>query len=138
MQNEECRNVYPQFFILHSAFCILMIKLIVTDIDGTLLDYNGDLAPGNAEALAAAHDRGVRLVLATVRKRDSTEFVAQAAWPALHAGLPGRRRRSSTRTGAALRSLSIPLELARSIAALADEHRLPLMVTVDELNYSTP
>src|SRR5437867_2533918 len=54
-----------------------MIGLIITDIDGTLLDDNGDLPPGNAEALAAAVARGARLALATIRKRDSTEAIAR-------------------------------------------------------------
>ena len=114
-----------------------MIQLIFTDIDGTLLDHRGDLPPGNAETLAAALACGARLALATIRKRDSTERVAQQL------GLPcalvcqGGATISDER-GAELRALTIPLDLARSIAALADEHRLPLLTTVDELNYYTP
>ena len=114
-----------------------MINLIVTDIDGTLLDHNGDLPPGNAEALAAALERGARLALATIRKRDSTERIAQQL------GLPCTLVCQGGATiyeerGAELRALTIPLDLARSLAALADEHRLPLLTTVDEQNYYTP
>jgi hydroxymethylpyrimidine pyrophosphatase-like HAD family hydrolase len=114
-----------------------MIQLIITDIDGTLLDHRGDLPPGNAEALAAALVRGTRLVLATVRKRDSTERVAQQL------GLPCTLVCQGGATiydehGTQLRALTIPLDLARAIAALADEHRLPLLTTVDEQNYYTP
>src|SRR5262249_50734513 len=113
-----------------------MIQLIITDIDGTLLDQDGDLPPGNAEALAAALERGARLVLATIRKRDSTESIAQQL------GLPCAMVCQGGATiyderGTELCALTIPLDLARSLAALADEHRLPLLTTVDEQNYYT-
>jgi 5-amino-6-(5-phospho-D-ribitylamino)uracil phosphatase len=114
-----------------------MIDLIITDIDGTLLDHQGDLPPGNAEALAAALARGARLALATIRKRDSTERVAQQV------GLPCMLVCQGGATiydeqGMELSALTIPLDLARAIAARADEHRLSLLTTVDELNYYTP
>jgi hydroxymethylpyrimidine pyrophosphatase-like HAD family hydrolase len=114
-----------------------MIRLIITDIDGTLLDDNGDLPPGNAEALAAAHQQGVRLALATIRKRDSAALVAaQLGLPCVLACQGGAAIYDEA--GAELRNLAIPLELARALAALADEHRLPLLATVDETNYYTP
>jgi hydroxymethylpyrimidine pyrophosphatase-like HAD family hydrolase len=40
--------------------------------------------------------------------------------------------------GATLRALSIPLEIAQAIAALADQQGLPLLATIDELNYYRP
>src|SRR5262245_11980156 len=112
------------------------MKLIITDIDGTLLDHYGDLPPGNAEALVAALDRGARLALATIRKRDSTERVAQQL------GLPCTLVCQGGAAiydewGTALRTLTIPLDLARAVAGLADEQCLPLLTTVDELNYYT-
>jgi 5-amino-6-(5-phospho-D-ribitylamino)uracil phosphatase len=114
-----------------------MIQLIITDIDGTLLDHGGDLPPGNAEALAAAVARGARLALATIRKLDSTERVAQEI------GLPCALVCQGGATmydeqSAELCALTIPLDLARAIAHVADEHRLPLLTTVDEMNYYTP
>jgi Cof subfamily protein (haloacid dehalogenase superfamily) len=114
-----------------------MIKMIITDIDGTLLDYNGDLPPGNAEALAMVLELGVRLVLATIRKRDSTEFVVrQLGLPCTLVCQGGTTIFDEDRV--TLRNLTIPLDLARSIATLADKHRLPLLTTVDEVNYFTP
>ncbi|MFL5807002.1 MAG: HAD family hydrolase [Roseiflexaceae bacterium] len=114
-----------------------MIRLIITDIDGTLLDHSGDLPPGNAEALAAAIQRGARLALATIRKRDSAELVAaQLGLPCALVGQGGATIHDEA--GIELRSLTIPLDLARAIAALADEHRLPLLTTIDEVNYYTP
>lgn len=114
-----------------------MARLIITDIDGTLLDSYGDLPPGNAEALAAALERGARLALATIRKRDATEMIAQRL------GLPCALVCQGGATiydeqGAELRAQAIPLDVARAIAALADEQRLPLLTTIDEINYYTP
>jgi 5-amino-6-(5-phospho-D-ribitylamino)uracil phosphatase len=114
-----------------------VIKLIISDIDGTLLDHQGDLPRDNAAALAAALERGVRIALATIRKRDATEWVKDLL------GVPCTMVCNGGATiydewGAELRSLVIPLDLARTIAALADEHQLPLLTTIDELNYYAP
>jgi HAD superfamily hydrolase (TIGR01484 family) len=114
-----------------------MIKLIISDIDETLLGPGGALPSENATALAAAAERGVRLALATIRKRDSTERIAQQL------GVPCALVCDGGATiydeaGTLIHSLTIPLDLARALAALADEHHLPLLTTIDELNYYTP
>jgi HAD superfamily hydrolase (TIGR01484 family) len=114
-----------------------MIRLIISDIDGTLLDEHGDLPPANVAALASATARGVRLALATIRKRDSAERIAaQLAVPCALVCDGGATIYDER--GALLHSLTIPLDLARAIAALADEQRLPLVTTIGELNYSAP
>jgi len=113
------------------------IRLIICDIDGTLLDRYGDLPPGNAEALAEALGRGVRLVLATVRKRDAAEMIARRVGLACTLVCQGGATIYDEH-GELLRATAIPIELARAIAALADEQRLPLLTTIDELNYYMP
>ena len=114
-----------------------MIRLIISDIDGTLIDQHGDLPPANVAALADAAGRGVRLALATIRKRDSAERVAvQLGVPCVLVCDGGATIYDEA--GATLHRLTIPLDLARAIAALADEHRLPLVTTIDELNYYAP
>jgi Cof subfamily protein (haloacid dehalogenase superfamily) len=45
------------------------IQLIVTDIDGTLLNSHHELSPRNAQALRAAITQGVGVILATGRPR---------------------------------------------------------------------
>ena len=114
-----------------------MIRLVITDIDGTLLDRYGDLPPGNASALAAAVGRGVRLVLATVRKHDAAEAIARRLEVPCTLVCQGGATIYDEH-GGQLRAISIPLELARAIAALADAHCLPLVTTIDEVNYYTP
>jgi 5-amino-6-(5-phospho-D-ribitylamino)uracil phosphatase len=114
-----------------------MIRLIVTDIDGTLLGPDGLLPHENITALGLAAERGVRLALATIRKRDSAEQIARLLQIACTLVCDGGAT-IYDQQGARLHSQTIPLDLARALAALADEHRLPLLSTIDELNYYTP
>jgi Cof subfamily protein (haloacid dehalogenase superfamily) len=44
-----------------------MIQLLALDLDDTLLGHNLEISPRNREALQAAEDRGVRIVLASGR-----------------------------------------------------------------------
>lgn len=113
------------------------IRLIISDIDGTLLDRYGDLPPGNAEALAEALGCGVRLVLATVRKLDAATNIARRLGLTCALVCQGGATIYDEH-GESLRTAAIPIELARAIAALADEQRLPLLTTIDELNYYMP
>ncbi|HEY85526.1 MAG TPA: HAD family hydrolase [Chloroflexi bacterium] len=57
---------------------LLAMKLLVTDIDGTLLDAQGRLPPANVEALQQWVDRGGVLALATGRNLTITRPIAQA------------------------------------------------------------
>lgn len=114
-----------------------MIELIASDIDGTLLDRYGDLPPGNLAALGEAAARGVRLALATVRKRDAAESVVRRLGAPCALICQGGATIYDAQ-GAPLCVRAIPLDLARAIAALADQHRLPLLTTIDELNYYAP
>ena len=48
-----------------------MIKAIVMDMDGTLLDSNNQILPKTKQALLELQEKGVRLILASgaIRKR---------------------------------------------------------------------
>jgi Cof subfamily protein (haloacid dehalogenase superfamily) len=48
------------------------IKVIATDIDGTLLDSNHRLSPRNEAAIRAAMERGLQVIFATGKTRAST------------------------------------------------------------------
>jgi hydroxymethylpyrimidine pyrophosphatase-like HAD family hydrolase len=114
-----------------------VIRLIISDIDGTLIDASGDIPPANALALAEAARRGVRVALATIRKRDSAEHVAAQLGVACALACDGGATIYDEQ-GQLIHSLTIPLDLARALAALADEHHLPLVTTIGELNYYAP
>ena len=114
-----------------------MIKLIISDIDGTLISPAGSLPAENVVALGLAAARGVRLAVATIRKRDSAEQIASRIGSACTLVCDGGAT-IYDQQGTRLYSQTIPLDLARALAALADKHKLPLLTTIDELNYCTP
>ncbi len=114
-----------------------MIRLIISDIDSTLLGPQGELPVENIAALQAAVHRGIRLSFATIRKRDATlQIVDKLGVPCTLVCNGGAT--IFDEQGVELRALTIPLDLARSIAALSDRHELPLLTTIDEVNYYTP
>ena len=48
-----------------------MIKLLVTDVDGTLLDDSSSLPALNRKALLECAERGIKVILATGKSIDS-------------------------------------------------------------------
>ena len=54
-----------------------MIKLIVTDIDGTILPYDGVFHPEVLDCINKLKNDGVKVVLATGRMHSSTTPIAQ-------------------------------------------------------------
>ena len=114
-----------------------MVRLLISDIDSTLLGPGGELPAENIAAIQHASARGVRVALATIRKRDSAQLIADLLGVPCALACNGGASIYEDQ-GNQLRSLTIPLELARSIAALADQQQLPLLTTIDELNYYTP
>lgn len=57
--------------------CYLPIKLIATDIDGTLLDSHGQIPEANAQAIQEAADRGIEIVIVTGRRFHPARSIAQ-------------------------------------------------------------
>ncbi len=106
------------------------IRLIATDVDGTLMEPGTTVPEGNRAALRAAAERGVRVALATVRTRATAlriveeigvpcDLVCQGGAVVHDAG------------GRLLREVVLPLDLAREIAAFGDAHGLGLLTTID-------
>lgn len=110
------------------------IRLVATDIDGTLIDANG-LLPGNTlVALQQAADAGVQLVLATIRKYDSTEPYARLIdRPCILICEGGAVGYALDRTR--LFEYTIPLDLAAHLAALADQHHYQMVITINGTNF---
>src|SRR5690625_865409 len=53
------------------------MKLIATDLDGTLLDNEGKVSKENAEAIKRARELGIKFVVATGRSYDAARFPLQ-------------------------------------------------------------
>src|SRR6476469_5120028 len=112
----------------------MTIRLVATDLDGTLLNSDGLIPPANQQALQRILDRGVLLALATARRVDSTTRITNLL------GLPCARivhngARIWDWQGKEMRHLRLPLELALDIAQYADEQGIGLIMTIDEVNY---
>ena len=60
-------------------------KILFVDLDGTLLDDNKDITPGNLEAIQKAADQGHAVVITTGRPLYSTIFQLEK----LHMDKPG-------------------------------------------------
>jgi Cof subfamily protein (haloacid dehalogenase superfamily) len=114
-----------------------MIKLIATDIDGTLLNSHGQVPQEHRIALAAAQALGVLVVMATARKRDSTMRIADQL------GIPYAMICQSgavlyDQEHAPISEIAIDLDLAHAVATVADEHGYGLVTTIREQNYHVP
>ncbi len=113
------------------------IRLIATDIDGTLLDSENRLPPVNVQVLQQAVAGGVHIALVTARKVNTTRRIA-ALLDLPCALIAHNGARIWDWAGHELRHLTVALELAQAIAGFADVHDIPLMTTVDEVNYYGP
>ena len=107
-----------------------MIRLIATDIDGTLMEPGTTVPEGNRAALRAASKRGVRIALATVRTRlTAARIVEEIGVPCDLVCQGGAVVYDAD--GRLLHEVVIPLDLARDLAAFGDEHGLGLLTTLD-------
>ncbi len=106
------------------------IRLIAIDIDGTLLDPHFQVTQRNRDALRAAHDAGLLVVLATGRRHDYALPIAQEL------GIPVSLISSN---GAVIRSTSgqtfytdfLPAETARKLIRHMDAFRGHAVITFD-------
>ena len=115
-----------------------MIRLIALDLDGTLLGPDSRVAPADSEAVAAARDRGVHIVLNTSRWYGIAQRTARRlelrAPLICHNGAHIREPDD----GPELLHLRIATEDARQIAAFCDERSFETYTTVDGMTYLRP
>jgi Cof subfamily protein (haloacid dehalogenase superfamily) len=111
------------------------VRLIALDLDGTLLDREGDVSDGNAAAIKDALAAGVHIVIATSRwyllAKRTADILGIRSPVICHNGAMIR----DPIDGARIMQLDVPADAAVEIAALADERRYESMATVDEVTY---
>jgi hydroxymethylpyrimidine pyrophosphatase-like HAD family hydrolase len=115
----------------------MKIRLVATDVDGTLVIPGGTVPEENRAALRDAAARGVTMALATIRIRKAALKVVQQL------GLPMPLVCQGGATvydaeGRLLHEESLPLDLAREIAAYADANGLGLLTTIDGAHLQGP
>ncbi len=89
------------------------IALLAIDLDGTLLDVQGELTERNRAALHTAHERGIRLVLCTGRSYTETRPILDAIGLDLDAAVTvNGSLLTDVRSGATLESYPMGFDLA--------------------------
>jgi hypothetical protein len=104
-----------------------MYRLLVADIDDTILDHDGSLPEANHRALEELHGRGIPVVFssgrATVSVRDMARRILPLADDEYIISFNGARVVTAD-SGTVLFERLLPVELLREVTAYAREHGL--------------
>jgi len=105
-------------------------RLIAVDLDGTLLNSRQEISPANREALTAAAERGIEIVVVTGRRYHSARpFVDQIPCPVTVISSNGAR--IGTSSGEVFRRDFLPRSVARQVLEVAHELRAYTVVIFD-------
>jgi hydroxymethylpyrimidine pyrophosphatase-like HAD family hydrolase len=108
------------------------IDFIALDLDGTLLDVNDDISPGNRRALRAALDAGIRVVLVTGRGADLPARLVRE----LKLNVPSICAHGALTkdflSGRVLGHIPVPLAHALPMMHVAERRRLDVAVYFEE------
>jgi len=112
-----------------------MIRLVALDLDGTLLGPNLRVGEADGQAVAAARDRGVYVVLCTSRWYGLALRTAHRLELRTPLVCHNGAHIKEPDEGPELLHLRIPTEAAREIAAFCDEGGYETFTTVDGITY---
>lgn len=111
------------------------IRLIAIDLDGTLLNNQGQLSPGNRRSIQRAYKQGIHIILATTRNYEDVQKVCVILGindPIICAN--GAHIYESL-TGALWQERCIPLHIARRICQIADQNGWELSTSIGMTTY---
>ena len=106
------------------------IRLIAIDIDGTLLDSRWELPPANLNAIVAAAERGIEIVLASGRRFPFARRVCRQL-PVRWTLIASNGAVVKTDEGETLAHRSLPAAVARAVLAAAGAERSGAMLLFD-------
>jgi Cof subfamily protein (haloacid dehalogenase superfamily) len=107
-----------------------MIRLLALDIDGTILDSNGQIPEANREAIGRAIEAGVEVALATGRRYDFARPIFEQLPSPLTLILSNGAIVKTCDGETLMRSL-LPRGIARDVLARVPEHRESAAVVFD-------
>lgn len=108
-----------------------MIKLIASDMDGTLLDSSMQISPENAAAIKHATEQGVEFIVATGRNRtEALPALEQVGIECAMVTLNGAQ--VFDKTGQSLFTIPIDAQTVTSILDLLDEQDIYYEVATDQ------
>jgi len=108
------------------------IDLIALDLDGTLLDERDGVSAANRQAIRAALDLGVRVVLVTGRGADAPARLVRELKLNLPAICAHGALTRDFLAGRTLGHIPVPYALARPLIEHAERHRLDVAVYFEE------
>jgi Cof subfamily protein (haloacid dehalogenase superfamily) len=108
----------------------MLIRLIATDIDGTLLDSRGHVSDDNARTVAEAAARGIEIVLVTGRRFDFARPIADALPCDLHL-IVNNGALIKSKSGETHQRLLLPSDTARRVLEAMPEFRAIAAVVFD-------
>ena len=112
------------------------IRLLISDLDGTLLGPDGRITHPTAEALQRARRAGIPLLVATGRSwKTASPLLAEAGVAADFVLLNGAEAR--TARGELLRAVSLPPAAARQAVAVLRRYGLGVEVNTDGGDFTT-
>ena len=100
----------------------MRIRLLVTDLDGTLLDRKGRVSARNLEAIRRLQESGVEVVPATGRSLRECDHVLDHINHEGHAITAGGALVHDARDGSVVLRRPLPPEIVRGVAAVLAEH----------------
>ena len=112
-----------------------MIRLVALDLDGTLLGPDWRVSAADGEAVVAARDRGVSIVLCTARWYGVAQRTAQRLELRTPLVCHNGAHIQEPDGGPELLHLRIPAGPAREIAAFCDDGGFETYTTVDGVTY---
>ena len=113
----------------------LNIRLVAIDLDGTLLDNQGQLSSHGSRSIRRAFDAGIHIIIATTRNcRDVQNMCAALAINGPIICSNGAHIYGSP-TGPLWRELCIPAHIAERICQVADENGRELSTSVGQTTY---
>ncbi len=112
-----------------------MIRLIALDLDGTLLGADMRVSPEDTEAVIAARDRGIHVVLNTARWYGVAQYTSRRLELTTPIICMSGAHVQEPDDGHELLHLKIPTDVAREIAAVCDEAGYETYTTVDGVTY---
>ena len=113
-----------------------MIKLIVLDMDGTLLAHDSSISKGNIEAIRYAQSKGVQFAIATGRDYSSLKGILEAHDLKCFSIL-GNGAQFCNENGEILSSAYFPKKCFKQVLQIFDELKIHYMIFTANGFYST-
>ena len=113
-----------------------MIKLIVSDMDGTLLAHDSSISKGNIEAIRYAQSKGVQFAIATGRDYSSLKGILEAHDLKCFS-LLGNGAQFCNENGEILSSAYFPKKCFKQVLQIFDELKIHYMIFTANGFYST-